>query len=99
VELPPPFGTVTIHSWSGNSQKTENSGSEHYDLPSLVPGGVTFTVKGRHDDSNGHCGGSVDFKVAGGPMGSPITWVSLGGTVLTGAGGAMALRPLFRRVR
>ena len=98
VNLPPPFGTVTIDSWSGDSQTTSNSGSKHYDLPSMVPAGVVFTVAGEHNDANGHCAGSVQLQIDGSPFGSPITWVSLGGTAVTGVAGAFALRPLFRRV-
>ena len=98
VKLPPPFGTVTVRSWSGDSQTTSNSGTEHYNLPSMVPAGITFTVAGEHKDNNGRCAGSVQLQFDGSPLGSPITWVSLGGTALTGIGAAFALRPLFRKV-
>jgi hypothetical protein len=98
VKLPPPFGTVTIRSWSGDSQTTSNSGTEHYNLPSMVPAGITFTVAGEHKDNNGRCAGSVQLQFDGSPLGSPITWVSLGGTAITGIGAAFALRPLFRKV-
>ncbi len=96
IELPPPFGTVEIKSWKGNSTTTSNSGSEKYDIPSLVPGGVVFTVAGQHVDANGTCAGKVDLQLDGGAFGSPLTWVSLVGTLASGAGLLALLKPLFR---
>jgi len=98
VELPPPFGQVEIDSWSGNSQTTSNRGVYEYDLPALVPAGVEFVVGGEHTDANGSCSGSVTMEIDGGPFSSPLTAVSLVGTALTGAGMALALRPLFGKV-
>ena len=98
IELPPPFGTVEIHHWAGNSSTTSNSGQEKYDLPSAVPGGVVFTVAGRHVDANGTCAGTVDLTISGGAMKSPVTWVALGGTAASGVGLAALLRPLFKAV-
>jgi len=98
VELPPPWGSVTIDSWKGDSQSASNTGTEEYDLPTLLPGGVEFKVTGEHVDQNGRCSGYVKLKVEGKPFSSPITWVSLFGTVATGAGIAFVARPLFRRV-
>lgn len=98
VELPPPFGSVEVDSWKGDSQTTSNSGAHEYDLPKLVPAGVEFTVAGDHADENGTCSGSVKVKVAGGKFDSPLTPVSLVGTAATGAGLLGALRPLFRKV-
>jgi hypothetical protein len=98
IELPPPFGQAEIDSWSGDSQTTANSGSEEYDLPSLVPAGVEIVVAGEHTDQNGTCSGSVTVEIDGGPFSSPLTAISLAGTVVTGAGLAAMLRPMFRRV-
>lgn len=98
VELPPPFGKVTVGSWKGNSQTTSNSGAHEYDLPSLVPAGVEFTVAGEHIDQNGTCTGSVTVELEGGAFDSPLTAVSLLGTAASGVGLAALLRPLFRRV-
>ncbi len=97
LELPPPFGTVEIDSWGGSGVTTSNVGSEEYDLPKLVPAGVTFTVAGEHHDANGTCTGYVNLKIDGSPLSSPLTWVSLAGTAGTGAGAAMLLKPLLRR--
>jgi len=98
VDLPPPFGTWTIDSWSGNSTTTSNSGEEDYKLPGLVPGGVTFKVYGQHQDSNGLCKGFVNLQVEGGALNSPITWGALALTGILGAGFLGLIRPMFRRV-
>lgn len=98
VVLPPPFGSIEIDSWSGDSQTTANSGMEEYDLPSLVPAGVEFRVEGTHTDANGTCSGYVLLEVDGGPFDSPLTYVSLFGTIVSGGGAFMLLRPMFRKV-
>lgn len=98
VELPPPFGKVEVDTWSGDSATMANAGSHEYDLPSLVPAGVEFTVAGEHSDENGTCSGSVTVAVEGGAFDSPLAAVSLVGTAVTGAGLAAMLRPMFRRV-
>lgn len=97
VKLPPPFGEVEIDSWQGDSQMTSNQGVKDYDLPSYVPAGVEFTIGGRHEDANGICEGSVAVVIDGGPWSSPVTWVSLGGTAVTGGAAFALVRPLFRR--
>jgi hypothetical protein len=99
IDLPPLVPDVTVETWKGDGQTTENSGTETYDLPSIVPAGVTFQVIGRHADTNGVCSGVVDVEIEGGPFDSPLTAVSLAGTLVTAAGFAGAVRPLFRRVR
>ncbi len=99
IDLPPLVPDVTVETWKGDSQTTENSGTKKYDLPGIVPAGVTFQVIGRHADTNGVCSGVVDVEIEGGPFDSPLTAVSLVGTVVTAAGSAGAVRPLFRRVR
>lgn len=98
IELPPPFGKVTIRSWKGDSQTTSNAGDEKYSLPSFVPAGAVFTVSGRHVDANGTCAGTVKLKLDGSPLSSPSTWVALGGTVVSGAGLAALIRGMFTRV-
>ena len=97
VELPPPFGTVEIDSWSGNSTNTSNSGVEDYDLPGWLPGGAQFRVAGEHVDQHGTCTGYVNLTIDGGPLGSPITWVALAGTIGLGVATWFAVKPLFVR--
>jgi len=98
VDLPPPFGEVQIDSWDGDSQAISNAGARDYDLPSLVPAGVEFRVVGEHTDENGSCSGYVNLQIKGGPFDSPLVYISLAGTVITGAGAVMLLRPMFKGV-
>lgn len=97
VDLPPPFSEVEIDSWDGESDSTTNAGVKDYDLTSWVPADVEFKAVGSHTDENGSCTGFVNLKIKGGPFDSPVAPISLAGTVLTGAGLAATLRPLFRR--
>lgn len=98
LDMAPPFGDIEIDSWGGNTQKTGNAGSKHYDLPLIVPSGVEFKVSGSHTDEVGTCSGHVTMKIRGGVFDSPATAVSLGATVVTLAGLLGTLRPFFRRV-
>jgi hypothetical protein len=98
VDLPPPFGEAEIDSWDGDSDSTENAGAKDYDLGSFVPAGVEFRVEGSHTDENGSCSGYVNLEIEGGPFDSALAPISLVGTVVTGAGVAALLRPLFRRL-
>jgi hypothetical protein len=92
VELPPPFSPLKIDSWSGTSDSTGNSGVKKYDLPSAVPRGVEFEVKGSHTQGAFNCSGQVKLVVQGGKFG-PVTIASLVGTALTGALFVFAGRP------
>ena len=96
VDLPPPFGEIQIDSWDGDSQATNNAGARDYDLPSLVPAGVEFRVVGAHTDENGSCSGYVNLEIKGGPFDSPLIYITLAGTVITGVGATMLLRPMFK---
>lgn len=96
LDLPPPFGEVPIDTWKGDSEATTNAGARDYDLPTLVPAGVEFRVVGSHTDENGSCSGYVNLKIEGGPFDSPVIYISLAGTLITGAGAVMLLRPMFK---
>ena len=98
VKLPPPFGEVAIHSWSGTGDRVANNGVEEYNLPSLVPAGVTFTVSGNHVEASASCSGTVKVKIEGGVFDSPVAPISLGLTAATGLGFLAAIRPMFRKV-
>lgn len=95
LELPWPFPSVDIDSWSGDSQTTSNAGTKSYDLPGFVPAGVEFDVAGAHTDANGTCSGSITLVVDGGPFGSPVTWASLGLSVASLLTFLWLLKPLF----
>ncbi len=96
LDLPMFLPDITIDTWDGKSDTTSNTGNKDYDIPGIVPGGVTFQVKGEHSDANGTCTGFVNVKVEGGAFGSLFTYVSLGLTVVSGFGLLMAVRPLLR---
>lgn len=95
LELPWPFPSAEIDSWSGDSQTTSNAGTKTYDLPSFVPAGVEFDVAGSHTDANGTCSGSFTVMIDGGPFGSPVTWVVLGGSLASLLVFLWLLKPLF----
>ena len=99
VDLPPPIGRIIIDRWSGDSQTIGNEGAHSYDLPSLVPAGVTFRVRGAHTDDNGTCSGYVNLKIEGSPFDSPTAPIGLALTAVTGVGFLALLKPLFTRVR
>ena len=85
VELPPPFGSMSIDSWSGTTDATSNSGVKHYDIPGPVPANVEFEVKGAHTQGSASCNGHVTVKIKG----SSVNAVSIGTlalTALTGIG-------------
>jgi hypothetical protein len=85
VELPPPFSSIDIDSWSGTSDSTQNSGVKKYDLPSFVPKGVELRVSGFHDQGSAKCDGFVRIKIDGSKFGVASVG-SLVLTALTGAG-------------
>jgi hypothetical protein len=91
VELPPPFGSLKIDSWSGTTDSTGNSGVKKYDIPAGVPRGVEFEVTGSHTQGPFNCSGFVKLKIDGSKFG-PATIVSLLGTLGFGAGFAFAGR-------
>jgi hypothetical protein len=57
---------------------------------------MPITVHGRHVDANGVCAGSVTLQIEGSPLNSPITWVALGGTAVSGAAMVALARPSQR---
>jgi hypothetical protein len=97
VDLPPPFGSLSIDSWSGTTDSTSNNGVKHYSLPSLTPRGVEFEVSGSHTQGGVSCSGAVKLVVDGSKFGA-ATIGSLVGTVATGAVLVLAGRPRVRGV-
>jgi len=91
LQLPPPFGSLSIDSWSGKTDATSNSGTKHYDIPGAVPAHVEFEVKGVHAQGSFSCSGSVKLKIDGSSV-NAFSIGSLIGTGLTGAGLAFAGR-------
>lgn len=95
LELPAPLPSVTIVSWgTDKTVKTTDDGVHDYDLPGIVPKGITLTLTGEHVDTAGTCTGSVEVTIDGGPLDSPTAAaISVAGTVVTGASLAFAARP------
>jgi len=85
VDLPPPFGSLSIDSWSGTTDATSNSGTKHYDLPGAVPANVEFTVRGSHSQGSFNCSGHVTVKIKGSSV-NAVSIGSLAATALTGVG-------------
>ena len=85
VELPPPFGKVSVDSWGGTTDSTGNNGTKHYDIPGFVPANVEFKVSGNHTQGGISCTGSVKVKIEGSGFG-PFSIATLVLTLLFGAG-------------
>jgi hypothetical protein len=99
VDLPWPLGEATIDSWDGSTTETGNQGVKTYDLPSLIPRGVEFEVKGQHsEDGTVVCTGTVTVKVEGSAFDSPLTPVALAGTAISGVGLVLAGRPVLSKL-
>jgi hypothetical protein len=86
LALPPPFGSINLADWGGQATDVQRSGTYAYDLPSVVPSGVTLTLLASHDESGQrHCTATVGVIIPGGPFDSPLIWVALIGLLLVGA--------------
>jgi len=93
IDLPPLLGGITIDRWNGRASNVDKSGVYGYDLPSIIPAGVVFTVVGEHAENDKvHCDGEADVMIKGGPFESPLIWVALVGLLLTGVATALAGR-------
>ena len=99
LELPPPFGTLEIDSWTTTGTNSSNSGTNDYDLPKFVPANVEFTVAGEHTDSvNGTCTGHVTIKIKGGITDSPVFYAAAVMTIAIGALLGFSLVPVFQAI-
>ncbi len=84
LKLPPPFGKIVIGngSWNGPSSSYSNSGTYHYDLPSVLVG-PKFTLFGHHSErGNVVCTGSIDLRIAGSRLKNPALIASIVLTIL-----------------
>ena len=84
LALPWPLGTVNLGEWDGPSSTTTSSGTETYDIPSLVPAGMVFHVTGEHSEPGVTCTGDVQLKIEGSPFDTIVTPVLIGITALLG---------------
>jgi hypothetical protein len=93
IDLPPLLGGITLDRWSGRASNVDKSGTYSYDLPSIIPAGVVFTVVGEHaENGKVHCDGEADVMIKGGVFDSPLVWAALGGLLLLGVLTALAGR-------
>src|SRR5262245_30568263 len=69
IKLPPPIGKIQVAgSWNGPSSLYANSGTYHYDMPSVLVG-PKFTVFGHHAERGTVvCTGSIDVQLSGSPI-------------------------------
>lgn len=88
VSTPPFIPSIDIHDPWEDTEADGNSdtGMVEWDIPSWVPGGITMTVSGFHNDEGVSCTGSIQVKLDGGITDSPIGVISLVMTVLTAIG-------------
>ena len=90
VHAPPGYdqllgSLLEFRDWSDeDAVTTRERGTDAYTLPSATPRGTDIEVSGFHDDPAGDCDGSVIVQVEGSAFDTPLTWVAIGGTVVTG---------------
>lgn len=88
LKLPPPLPAISVSDWGTDStDAVTDSGTYDYDLPFIVPRGVTMNLEGEHVDTAGRCAGSVEIEIEGGPFDAPVpTVLSLLATAGFGVG-------------
>ena len=107
VSIALPVGSVSIKTWGDEpARRHADSGTVTWDIPDLLPG-IIFTVSGSHFDPPGSelCRGSIQVKIEGNILDSPVGIASLLLTALAlvglffaalaSGGGAMAGRPFL----
>ena len=82
VDLPAPLPDPQVGKWDGPSSLYNNSGTYHYEFPSVLEG-FDIRVYGTHTDAGFECSGEVTVKLEGGGIGNPLTLASLALTVFT----------------
>jgi len=76
LKLPPPLPSIAIADWSDDdTDALSDTGTYDYDLPFIVPRGVTLNLEGEHVDTAGTCTGSVEVEIEGGPFTAPLPTV------------------------
>ena len=92
IKFPPPVGKVTIGEWGKDGKKigrSANSGTYHYNLPSLIAG-IKIPVSGEHHEPGIDCSGAVLVTIGGSR--SPLAWAALALTVVTVMNMALVMR-------
>lgn len=98
LQLPAPFGWVTIDDWDGSSVRAANEGEHSYNLPKVLVG-IEMTLRGHHNE-NGvlFCEGRVKVKVEGSALSNPLAIGGIAGMVVFGGLLLYAGRPVFTKV-
>ena len=93
IKLPPPFPKLQLAgSWDGPSSRYANSGTYHYDMPSVLVG-PKITVFGHHAERGTVvCTGSIEVQLSGSPIKNPALIASLVLTVFAILNFFLALR-------
>jgi hypothetical protein len=77
VDLPAPLpDQELVGAWDSDSSTYSNSGTYHYELPSVLEG-LEIRVYGEHNDAGFSCSGAMTVTVEGGGIGNPATIASL----------------------
>ena len=72
VSTPPGIPSINIHDpWDGEADENSDTDMVDWDIPSWVPGGITLTVSGYHNDEGASCSGSIKVKLDGNITDSP----------------------------
>lgn len=84
VKLPGGIGEATIDTWNSDSETYANSGTYHYELPSVLEG-IEIPITGFHEEPGVRCDGSVTVTVGDGGFGNPASIPALVLTALSAA--------------
>jgi hypothetical protein len=82
----------TIFTWSGKNATNKPSSTGTKKIPSLMnnlpPG--EYLLSGSHSGQEGSCSGHITLVIKGNPLSNPVGIVGVAGTVVFGAGLALA---------
>jgi hypothetical protein len=84
IDLPWPFGTQTLESWTGNGPQAIKAGQYTYELTGAVPRGVKITFVGTHAEPGITCTATMSLRVSGSPFDAWIAYVAVGGLIVSG---------------
>jgi hypothetical protein len=90
ITVESPVGGFKIFSWSKHFGVTSESGTKHYNFPSVLDN-IKIPVKG-HENDNGRllCSGSATIEVVGSTFKNPLSFISIGGLAVGLAGLGLA---------
>lgn len=92
VKLPWPLPKVTIDSWGKQSDTHSNSGTYHYDFPSVLAG-FDIPLTGAHAEPGVACAGAVIVRFKGGGFSNPAVIGTFVLTIISGVALIISFRP------